>query len=144
VTSPDTFARGPDDPHYRPRPERSIASLLADLANEIRSLFRLEVALFKAELAEKLQRLGRGLAAVAIAAFLALSGWFALLAAAVLALALVVRPWLAALIVGIAAMTVAALLFYLGKRWLEVQSLVPRRTLNSLRADEAWIKERLP
>jgi hypothetical protein len=144
VTSPDAFARGPDDPPYRPRPEHSIASLLADLANEIRALFRLEVALFKAELAEKLHRLGRGLAALAVGGILAFSGWIAVLAAAVLALATVVRPWLAALIVGIAAMAVAALLFYLAKRWLDARSLVPRRTLNSLRADEAWIKERLP
>jgi Putative Actinobacterial Holin-X, holin superfamily III len=144
VTNPDPFARGPDDPPYRPRPERSIASLLTNLANEIRALFRLEVALFKAELAEKFHRLGRGLAALAIGGFLAFNGWLALVAAAVLALATVVRPWLAALIVGIAAMAVAALLFYLAKRWLAVQSLVPRRTLGSLRQDEAWIGERLP
>jgi membrane protein DedA with SNARE-associated domain len=144
VTNPDTFAPGPQEPRYRPRPERSIASLLNDLANEIRALFRLEAALFRAELGEKLQRLGRGVAALAVGVILAFSGWIALLAAAVLALATVVRPWLAALIVGLAAIAVSALLLYLGKRWLDARALVPQRTLNSLREDEAWIKERLP
>lgn len=144
MTNPDAFAPGPDEDPYRTRHPRSIASLLTDLANEIRALFRLELALFKVELAEKLHRLGLGLAAVAIGGFLAISGWLALLAAAVLALAMVVRPWLAALIVGIAALLVAVLMLYLGKRWLEARSLVPRRTLNSLRQGEAWIKERLP
>jgi hypothetical protein len=144
VTSPDGFAPGPEEAAYRPRSERSIASLLADLANEIRALLRLEVALFRAELAEKLQRIGRGVAALAAGGILAFSGWMALLAAAVLALAMVVRPWLAALIVGIASLAVAALLLYLGKRWLDTRLLVPRRSLNSLREDEAWTRERVP
>lgn len=143
MTNSDAFARRPEE-SYQARPQRSIAALLSDLAEEIRSLFRLELALFKAELAEKLSRLGRGLAALAAGAVLAFSGWLVLLAAAVLALAMVLRPWLAALIVGIAAMLVAGLLLYLAKRWLDAQSLVPRRSLSSLRQDEAWVEERLP
>jgi membrane protein DedA with SNARE-associated domain len=142
VTSPDSFAPEPEDAGYRPRPERSIAALLADLANEIRTLFRLEVALFKAELAEKLRRLGHGLIALAIGAFLIFSGWIALLATAALALAMVVPPWLAALLVASAALLAGALLLYLGKRWLLPESLVPRRTLNSLRKQETAIGER--
>ena len=64
MSDPDTMAPGPapgpDEAGYAPRPERSIAALLAGLANDMRTLFRLELALFKAELAEKLRRLGRG------------------------------------------------------------------------------------
>lgn len=144
MSSSDSFAPGPDEAAYRPRPPRSIAALLADLADEIRTLFRLELALFKTELAEKLQRLGRGLAAAAMGAVLAFSGWLVLLAAAVLALEIVLPPWLAALIVGVAAMLVAGLMLYLAKRWLDAQKLVPRRSLGSLRQDEAWLGERLP
>jgi hypothetical protein len=56
----------------------------------------------------------------------------------------VVRPWLAALIVGIAALLVGGALLYVGKRWLDARLLVPRRTLNSLREDETWIRARVP
>jgi Putative Actinobacterial Holin-X, holin superfamily III len=140
--SPDAFAPEPEEAGDRPRPERSIAALLADLADQMRTLFRLEVALFKVELANKLRRLGLGLIALAIGLFLVFSGWIALLATATLALATIVRPWLAALVVGLAALLVGVLLLYLGKRWLDPESLVPRRSLSSLRQDEAWIRER--
>ncbi len=140
----ETFTRPENDPFQSRPPPRSIAALLADLAEQIRRLLRLELALFKVELAEKLHRLGFGLAAVAVGAVLALSGWLALLAAAVLALTIVLPPWLAALIVGVVALLVAGLLLFLGKRWLDAKRLVPRRSLNSLRQDEAWVGERLP
>jgi putative superfamily III holin-X len=144
VTSADRFAPGPDSDAYRPTPPRSIAALIADLTDEIRTLLRLELELFKTELAEKLRRLRRGLAAAVLGSVLALSGWLALLAAAILALAIVLPPWLAALTVGVAAMLVAGVLLYLAKRWLAAQRLVPRRSLSSLRQDEARLGERLP
>jgi Putative Actinobacterial Holin-X, holin superfamily III len=143
VSDPDMTAPGPDEAGYAPRQERSIAALLAGLADDMRALFRLELALFKAELTEKLRRLGRGAVALAIGVFLMLSGWALLLAAATLALALVVRPWLAALIIAIAAAAVGGVLLYLGKRWLNPDQLVPRRSLASLRADKARIGEGL-
>ncbi len=145
MSDPDTMAPGrapgPDEAGYAPRPERSIAALLAGLVNEMRTLFRLELALFKAELAEKLRRLGRGAIALAIGVFFLLSGWALLLAAATLGLAMVVRPWLAALIIALAAVLVGGVLLYLGKQWLDPGQLVPRRSLASLRADKARIGE---
>ena len=140
--SADAAAPEPEEASGQPRPERPIAALIADLANQMRALLRLEVALFKIELAGKLHRLGFGLIALAVGAFLVFSGWIALLATATLALATVVRPWPAALIVGVVALLVGGLLLYLGKRWLDPESLVPRRSLSSLRQDETWIRER--
>ena len=99
--------------------------------------------MFKRELTEKAGRLGRGGAAIAAGGLLAFSAWLVLLAAAVLGLSTVLRPWLAALIIGVLVLLVAAILLLLGRRWLDAQGLVPRRTLNSLREDGAWIKERV-
>jgi hypothetical protein len=143
VTAPDDFAPEPEEASYRPRRDGSIGVLFADLIEDLRRLFRLEVALFKAELAEKARRLGRGAGAVAAGAFLAFSAWLVLLAAAVLGLSTVLHPWLAALVVGLATLLVAGVLLYLGKRWLDAQKLVPRRTIETLREDGAWIKERV-
>jgi Putative Actinobacterial Holin-X, holin superfamily III len=143
VTAPDNFADDSEETHYPPRPDRPIGTLLADLADDLRKLFRLEIALLKLELSEKAHRLGRGLTAVAIGGFMALSAWLVLLAAAVLGLSTILRPWLAALSVGLAALLVAGVLLVLGKRWLDARNLVPRRTLNRLREDGAWIKDRV-
>jgi membrane protein len=142
VTEHDAFAPEPEEDDYRSRPQRSIAELIADLADELRTLLRLEVALFKAELAEKLRRLGLGLVALAVGAFFILSGWIVLLATAALALATIVHPWLAALIVALAVLVVGALLLYLGKRWLDPEALVPRRALNSLRSGDTPVRGR--
>jgi fatty acid desaturase len=143
VTAPDDFVAAPEDASYRPRLDRSIGRLFAELTEDLRRLFRLEVELFRRELAEKLGRLSRGLIAVAVGGLLAFSAWLVLLAAAVLGLSTVLHPWLAALIVGVGVLLVAGVLLYLGKRWLDAQKLVPRRTLNTLREDGAWIKERV-
>jgi hypothetical protein len=134
---------GSDRGATRPKTDRSMAGLLADLADQISSLFRQEVALLKAELHEKLGLIGQGVGAVAIGALMVFSGWLALLAAAVLGLAVVVAPWLAALIVGLVVLGLGAALLYFGKSRLDARSLAMRRTLTSLRENEAWIRERV-
>jgi hypothetical protein len=144
VSSPDDFgAAEREDAAYRPDTDRSIGVLLAEIAEDLRRLFRLEVELFRRELGEKAGRLARGVAALAAGGLVAFSGWLVLLAAAVLGLSLVLRPWLAALIVAAAVLLVGGGLLWLGKRWLGAQRLVPRRTLNAVREDGAWIKERI-
>jgi len=134
---------GPDLSARRPRSDRSIAALLADLANETGTLVRQEIALFKAEIGEKLGRLGMGTGAIAAGGLIAFSGWLALIAAAILGLAKVVAPWLAALIVGVVVLVIGAGLLFFGKSRLAADTLVPRRTLNSLREDEEWIRDQI-
>ena len=138
----DAGGLGSEGTTARPRSDRTIAALLADLADQVSSLIRNEVALFKAELLEKLGLIGQGAAAIATGVLIAFSGWLALLAAAVLGLAIVVAPWLAALIVGLVMLGLGAALLYFGKRRLDAETLAMRRTLNSLRQDEAWVRER--
>jgi Putative Actinobacterial Holin-X, holin superfamily III len=126
-----------------PRSERSVAVLLSDLASQIGSLVRQEVALFKAELLEKLGLIGRGVSAIGAGTLIAFSGWLALVAAAVLGLAIVVAPWLAALIVGVVLIGIGGGLLYFGKTRLDSDALAMRRTLGSLREDEAWVREQI-
>ena len=133
----------PDVSARRPRPERPIAALLSDLANETGTLVRQEIALFKAEIGEKLGRLGTGAGALAAGGLIAFSGWLALIAAAILGLSRVLAPWLAALIIGVVVIAIGAGLLLFGKSRLNGDALVPRRTLNSLREDEEWIREEI-
>jgi uncharacterized membrane protein YqjE len=140
------MAVDPDNPDlFEPRgkTDRSITTLLSDLASETVLLIRQEMALLKAELQEKFGRMGQGATALGAGALMAFSGWLVLLAAAVLGLATVLPAWLAALIVAIIVLAIAGVLVFIGKSRFDAESLVPRRTLRSLREDEAWLRERL-
>jgi hypothetical protein len=137
------MAFDPDDPDViepRPKAERSITTLLSDLASETILLIRQELALLKAELHEKFSRVGQGATALGAGALIAYSGWLVLLAAAVLGLATVLPAWLAALIVALA---IGGALVYIGKSRFDADALMPQRTLRSLREDEQWLRERL-
>ena len=140
------MAFDPDDPDViepRPKAERSITTLLSDLASETILLIRQEMALLKAELHEKFSRVGQGATALGAGALIAYSGWLVLLAAAVLGLATVLPAWLAALIVALVALAIGGALVYIGKSRFDADSLIPQRSLRSLREDEQWLRERL-
>jgi hypothetical protein len=139
----DESRLGPEAAAARPKSGRSVAALLSDLASETAMLVRQEIALFKAELRQKLARLGQGVGALAAGGLVAFSGWLALLAAAVLSLSNLVEPWLAALIVGVVVLALGAGLLFFGKSRLDADALALRRTINSLREDEAWIRDQL-
>ena len=134
---------GPDVFEPRVKADRSITALLSDLASETVLLVRQELALFKAELQEKFGRIGQGATALGIGVFIALSGWGVLLAAAVLGLATVLPAWLAALIIAIIALAIGVVLILVGNSRFDADALMPRRSLRSLREDEAWLRERL-
>jgi hypothetical protein len=126
-----------------PRPERSVTSLLSDLARETTRLFRQEVALAKAEILGKLGQMGTGAAELVAGGLIIYGGFLALLAAAILGLAHVLAAWLAALIVGVVAVLIGAGVVLKGRRDVEPRNLVPDRTLRSLREDAEWAREQM-
>ncbi|MBV8888768.1 MAG: phage holin family protein [Alphaproteobacteria bacterium] len=139
-------APGPPDPELigpRPKADRSLVELLSDLAAETTRLIREEFALFKAELLQRLSRLGVGAAAIVAGGVVAFSGWLVLLVAAVLGLAHLVPPWLAALIVALVVLAIGVGLVFYGKSRFNRDALALPRTARSLREDRAWIREQL-
>jgi hypothetical protein len=133
---------GPEVIEPQVKAERSLATLLSDVAGETVELVRQELALFKAELQEKLSKAGIGAALVGAGALIAYSGWLFLLLAAVYALALVVPAWAAALIIGALVLGIGGALALIGKSRMRADALTPERSMRSLREDQAWIKER--
>ena len=78
---------------------------------------------------------------MAAAAVVAVFAVGVLITAAVLALALVLPAWVAALIVGAVLVTVAVVLFFVGRsRMRSVGSLAPTETIEAAREDVAWIR----
>jgi len=125
------------------RRERSVASLLSDLARNFSLLIRQEVALAKAEAAEKVGQLGMGIGMIAAGGLVAFAGFIVLMFAGVYALALVVAPWQAALIVGGVVTLLGIVLVFVGKSKLSADKLTPQRTIQSIKDDARWAKEQV-
>ena len=144
MTAPDDFAaEAAEDRIYRARPERPFAALLNALIDDVRRLIRLEFALFKQEMAGNARRLSFGLVAIAVGGVLAFTAWLAIFSAAIIALTIVWPAWLAALVLGAATLMVGGLVLYFGIRRIRAEKMVPQRTINTLREDSVWIRERV-
>ena len=126
-----------------PRSERSMAGLFSDLARLISRLLHQEIALGRAELGAKLSELGTGAVEMVAGGLIIYAGFLALLVAAGFGLALVFQPWLAALAVGAVTVIIGAIIAFIGKRAVSSRTLVPERTLRSLRKDAAWAREQM-
>jgi lipopolysaccharide export LptBFGC system permease protein LptF len=114
----------------------SIGELVSTLSEQLSALVHSEIALAKAEMAEKAKRAGIGIGLFAGAAVFAFFGTGVLVAAMVLGLAEALPAWLAALIVSLILFGITALLGFLGKKSLNKGNPpVPERAQASIRAD---------
>ena len=123
----------------------SIAALFSNLANEVIVLVRKESELAKVEMREKSRQAMGAVASIAIAGAVLFSGFLVLLAAAVFGLNTVLppatTPWLSALIVGGVVMLIGLIMLQAGRSKLKQESLMPSRTIASLRRDKALARE---
>lgn len=123
--------------------ERSLGQLFTDLMNGTRTLLQQEVQLVKAETTEKVTRLGKDIAVLAVGGAIAYAGLLALVAAAVIGLAAIVPAWLAALIVGLVVAGVGLGMVQQGRKNMNLEKLSPRKTVESLQEDKQWVKEQI-
>jgi len=126
--------------------QRSMGSLLRDLAEGSATLVKNEVRLARIEVAGMLRAVGAGTAEIAVGGVLALLGVLALFTGFVLLPGdqwLRDRYWLAALIVTLVAGGVAAWFAKQGLALLSPQRLVPDETIASLKEDKEWLKHPL-
>ena len=124
--------------------QRSLGTLLRDLAEGSATLVRDEVRLARLEFSGLLSGVGRGTVAVATGGVLALLGALAFLAGIILLAGdqwLHDRYWLAALIVTALAGGVAAWFAKRGLTLLSPKQLVPDQTLATLQEDKEWLKQ---
>jgi uncharacterized membrane protein YqjE len=130
---------------------RSLGQLLKQLTREVSTLLRQEVELAKTEMSEKASRVGANLGSLALGGGVAFLGALALLAAAIYGLtalldgflSLRIAVWLAPLIIGL---VLAAAGYFLVRKALERlkgESIVPRKTTQSLREDKEWLKQKV-
>jgi fatty acid desaturase len=124
--------------------ESPTSELFSRLLTDVRLIFGRQAQLAKLELENKGSRLRAVGVEIAAAVVVAVFGVGVLLAAAVLALTIVLPSWAAALIVGAVLVTVAAVLFLMGRAGLRslgsLRSLAPVETIEAAREDMAWIR----
>jgi hypothetical protein len=107
-------------------------------------LVRQEVDLATTELTDKLTRASRDAASIVVGALVAYAGFLAILAALVIGLeAMGLNWWQSALIVGVAVAVLGAVLVQRGLTALKNTDLAPRETLETLKEDAQWAKDRI-
>jgi hypothetical protein len=119
----------------RDRSSESIPDLIRDLATDLSTLFGKEVQLAKSEVRETVSDVQIAVGAIASGAVIAMAGLVILLLSAVYGLSNVLAPWLAALIVGASALLVGYLMVNGAKKKMSESSVVPERTLESIKKD---------
>jgi len=119
--------------------ERSLGELLADLTQELTTLVRQELNLFKTEMSQKAKRAGRDVAFVVAGGAIAYAGLLALVAAFICLLALAMPWWAAALIVGLLVAGAGGALVWKGLNDLKQADLVPHETLDTLKEEKSGI-----
>jgi hypothetical protein len=126
--------------------QRSMGSLLRDLAEGSATLVKNEVRLARIEVTGMLRAVGVGTAEIAVGGVLALLGLLAFFTGFVLLPGdqwLRDRYWLAALIVTLVAGVVALWFAKKGLALLSPQRLVPDETIASLKEDKEWLRHPL-
>ncbi|MAT13829.1 MAG: hypothetical protein CMJ46_01000 [Planctomyces sp.] len=136
-----------DDPE-----RRSMSDLFKELRDESSLLLRQEVSLAKAEMAEKTAKFSRNIgyliagAGVAITSvlFFAMAGTVGLYNGLVAAgLSHATSGWLAPLIIGLVISIIGYAMIQKGISTLRRASLLPEQTVDSMKQNKEWIKQKV-
>jgi hypothetical protein len=124
-----------------PADGRSTAELVQLAGDQLSRLVRDELALAKAELADKGRHAGLGVGLFGASGLVALYAIGALVLAAIAGLAEAVPAWLSALIVGVALLLVAGAMMLMGRRQVRrALPPVPKEATDGVRADLAAMR----
>lgn len=118
-----------------------LGEIIGSLATDLQDLVRGEVRLARAELEQKLDRLIMAAIWLVGGALVAFAGLVVLLQAVAFVLAGYMPTWAAFLIVGVLIVVVGGLVARSGLAMLSLKTLVPDRTVASLRKDANLVKE---
>ena len=122
--------------------QRSTAEIVKDIVGNIQEIIRSEIRLAAAEMKEKVSQAAKGGIAFTAGAITALYALGFLLVAIYNVLSYAVWPWLAAVIVAVALGLGAGVMIAAGRQRFRQLNPKPERTVESVKEDIAWIKNR--
>jgi Putative Actinobacterial Holin-X, holin superfamily III len=120
---------------------RKISHLAGDALSQFAKLFQNEVDLAKAELGEKVQKIGGAVGFIAAGAILVIPA--VVMALFAFSAALIASGWsqpVSYLMSAVVAAVLAAVLFAVGMNRLDARNLAPRETLRQLEKDKDTVK----
>lgn len=130
---------------------RTAGDLMRQLSEEASMLIRQEIDLAKLEMTEKIKRMARGIIWIAIGAAVGYAGLLALVQTAIdglgiglwTGLPLYIAAWLSPLIIAVAVLIIAAVMIQGGVSKLKKQSIVPEKTLETMRENKQWLEKQI-
>jgi len=126
------------------RDDRPLSELFTDLVQDTGTLVRQEVQLAKAEVTQSVAQAGKAVGFIAAGGLVAYAGLLAIIAAVILWLwHNGLTDWIAALVVGAVVVLMGIFLLMRGRSMLQTTSLAPQRTVESLKADTAMVREQV-
>ena len=145
LTSPDSRSAGTDGQ------SESIADLVKDLRDDATLLLQQEMALAKTEISEKIDHLLRNAAYAIACSLVAFVGLIFVLQSVTVLIGLGLKKagltddqvlWLAPLILGVIVAVIGAILISKGMAAMKKESLIPEKTISSLKKDKEWIQNK--
>jgi VIT1/CCC1 family predicted Fe2+/Mn2+ transporter len=129
---------------YGQADNRSLGQLFGDLSRQLSTLIRQEIVLARTEMSTKATAVGRDAATIGLGGALLYAAFLTLLGAIVLLLIdLGVPGWVAALGVAVIVGVVGGIMIAAGRQSLTRQQVAPTRTVETLKDDADWAKERI-
>jgi uncharacterized membrane protein YqjE len=126
--------------------ERTLASEIAGIKEELKTFFQTRVLILRAEAKEKIRTWRSSIVLLALAVVFLISGWFAL----VFALIALVHAWIVAgsyawfgggVIISLLLLAAGVACGQSGYRGIKAAGMKPTRTLKILKQDQEWIQK---
>jgi uncharacterized membrane protein YqjE len=122
---------------------RPLREIIAAVGASLNTIVRDEIRLAVVELKEKLRASPKALAYLAAAALLGFLAVECFVTFCIAALSIVLPVWLSALIVAVLAALTAGGAFVIGRLALEKVEPIPQQTMETLKDNVDWVRERL-
>lgn len=121
----------------------SLGELFSDLTTDLSTLVRKEIELAKTETIEKVSSAGRNVGMIVAGGLLAYAGLICVLIAIAIGLGNWIGYGLASLIVGVLVIILGFVLVQSGLAALKHMSVTPEKTIETLKDNTEWVKEKV-
>jgi len=123
--------------------EPTLGDLFSSLTEDLSTLIRKEVDLARTETTEKVTQATRSVVSIVAGGLIAYAGLIALIIAVIVGLSGFMPLWLSALIVGIVVIVIGAIMISSGRSSLANMSVMPEKTVESMKENTEWAKEQV-
>jgi len=123
--------------------EPTLGDLFTSLTSDLTTLVRKEIDLARTETMEKVTGVTRNVVMMVAGGLVAYAGLIALIMAAIFLLNQALSLWVSALIVGIVVIIIGAILLSIGKSSLNNMTVVPEKTVETMKDNTEWAKEQV-